>query len=412
MFTDSEEYVRRMNTPFTPPDFSVAELHAHVPKHLFRKSTWKALGYVARNVALALLLYKAALYIDEVPLGLASQRNWSPRSAKAVQWGLWLAYWWWQGLVFGGFWTLGHEAGHGNFSHYKWVNDVLGFILHTFLLIPYYAWRSSHHAHHKATGSLEREENYVPRTRADHGLPAPSKVSPLDYSELFEEAPLVTLLRMIAMQFAGWQAYLLCNIQGSPAYPPGTNHFSPSSALFKRTERAKIIASNIGLAVMSTLLVQYGMHHGLGALVKRYVVPYLLANHWVVMLTFLHHSDPTIPHYRKDEWSFIRGALATVDRPLLGWIGRVLLHNVSHDHIAHHLFSSIPFYNQPQVTKVLRGVLGEHYNYDSSNTFWALYRSFTDCCFVEDNEAILFYKDRKGNAKRALGKLRSGSERD
>jgi hypothetical protein len=46
------------------------------------------------------------------------------------------------------------------------------------------------------------------------------------------------------------------------------------------------------------------------------------------MLTFLHHSDPTIPHYRKDEWSFIRGALATVDRPLLGWIGRVLLHNV------------------------------------------------------------------------------------
>ena len=47
-----------------------------------------------------------------------------------------------------------------------------------------------------------------------------------------------------------------------------------------------------------------------------------------VMITFLHHSDPTIPHFRKEEWSFLRGAASTVDRPTLGWIGRVFLHNV------------------------------------------------------------------------------------
>lgn len=54
-----------------------------------------------------------------------------------------------------------------------------------------------------------------------------------------------------------------------------------------------------------------------------------------VMLTYLHHTDPTIPHYRRGQWSFIRGALATVDRPLLGWMGRFFLHNASHDHMAH-----------------------------------------------------------------------------
>ena len=48
------------------------------------------------------------------------------------------------------------------------------------------------------------------------------------------------------------------------------------------------------------------------------------------MITFLHHSDPTIPHFRKEEWSFLRGAASTVDRPTLGWIGRVFLHNVAH----------------------------------------------------------------------------------
>ena len=46
------------------------------------------------------------------------------------------------------------------------------------------------------------------------------------------------------------------------------------------------------------------------------------------MITFLHHSDPTIPHFRKEEWSFLRGAAATVDRPTLGWIGRFFFHNV------------------------------------------------------------------------------------
>lgn len=46
------------------------------------------------------------------------------------------------------------------------------------------------------------------------------------------------------------------------------------------------------------------------------------------MFTYLHHSDPTIPHYRKEAWTFLRGAAATVDRPLLGWMGRVFLHNV------------------------------------------------------------------------------------
>jgi hypothetical protein len=46
------------------------------------------------------------------------------------------------------------------------------------------------------------------------------------------------------------------------------------------------------------------------------------------MFTYLHHSDPSIPHYRMEEWSFVRGAAATVDRPLLGWMGRFFLHNV------------------------------------------------------------------------------------
>lgn len=105
----------------------------------------------------------------------------------------------------------------------------------------------------------------------------------------------------------------------------------------------------------------------------------------LVMFTYLHHSDPTIPHYRGKAWSFLRGAAATVDRPLMGWMGRFFFHNISHDHVAHResnhcspisfeayvfspqdFFIKAPFYNGPHITERIKIVLGDSYNYDST----------------------------------------------
>jgi hypothetical protein len=75
-------------------------------------------------------------------------------------------------------------------------------------------------------------------------------------------------------------------------------------------------------------------------------------NHWLVMITFLQHTDPLLPHYRSEEFTFPRGALATLDRDLLGdlgsfmgWIGGTVTHGISETHVAHHVSSKIPHYN-------------------------------------------------------------------
>ena len=113
-------------------------------------------------------------------------------------------------------------------------------------MVPYYSWRSTHHAHHvtyirfvsktlltlfiilkKATGSIERDENFVPRTRTDYGLPPIDKAHYLDYHDIFEETPIYTLFRMLLMQLFGWQAYLMFNTLGSKMYPEGTNVSQP-----------------------------------------------------------------------------------------------------------------------------------------------------------------------------------------
>lgn len=49
-------------------------------------------------------------------------------------------------------------------------------------------------------------------------------------------------------------------------------------------------------------------------------------------LSQLNHTDPTIPHFRGESWSFVAGAAAGVDRPLMGWIGRFFFHNVNISH--------------------------------------------------------------------------------
>ncbi|KAG6828272.1 hypothetical protein H0H92_008579 [Tricholoma furcatifolium] len=368
LFEDGKEYEKRIQTPFKPTKVTLSELHAAIPKHLYEKNTVKALMYVWRDVTCALVVYKLGWLIDPAATYLVQNCGVPQIVGIAAKWALWMVYWHWQGIILAGWWCMAHEAGHGTLSNHQWFNHAVGFSFHTFLLVPYYAWRSTHHAHHKATMSVERDENYVPRTRSDYNLPPEAVAHVVDYHDIFEETPIYTVAKMLIMQSFGWQYYLLKNVMGSPKYPPGTNHFQPSSPLFKPHERNGIIASNIGLAIMSCILFLWTQKVGLHYFVKFYFVPYILANHWIVMLTYLHHSDPSIAHYRSKEWTFLRGALATVDRPLLGWAGRFFLHNVSHDH----------------------------------NTFRALYRTFTQCYFIEDDGDIVFYKNKDGKAARML----------
>jgi hypothetical protein len=53
-------------------------------------------------------------------------------------------------------------------------------------------------------------------------------------------------------------------------------HFQPSSPLFKPHERKGIIASNIGLTAMSSILYLWTKQVGLGFFAKLYFVPYLV----------------------------------------------------------------------------------------------------------------------------------------
>jgi bifunctional Delta-12/omega-3 fatty acid desaturase len=53
-----------------------------------------------------------------------------------------------------------------------------------------------------------------------------------------------------------------------------------------------------------------------------------------VAITYLHHTHPDVHHFEAESWTFVKGALATVDRDF-GFVGRHLFHGIIDTHVVH-----------------------------------------------------------------------------
>ena len=244
---------------------------------------------------------------------------------------MWITYWYAQGVQLTGLWVMAHECGHHAFSQYQTLNNIVGTVIHSLLLVPYHAWRISHAKHHQFNCSVENDQVFVPMTPDD-----------LWINEILLETPIVNLLIVGLKLLVGWNpGYLLFNLTGPRKYQRRASHFSPSSPIFNATNRLDIIQSNICL-VCALLSLVYALYLvGLQNVVFYNWIPYIILNAHLVVITFLHHTDTYIPHYRQPAFTWLRGALCTVDRSF-GSVLDMTLHHISDTHVIHHLFHTIP----------------------------------------------------------------------
>jgi omega-3 fatty acid desaturase (delta-15 desaturase) len=68
-----------------------------------------------------------------------------------------------QGVVFWGFFTIGHDCGHSSFSRYHSLNFIVGNLMHSAILTPFESWRITHRHHHKNTGNIDQDEIFYPQ---------------------------------------------------------------------------------------------------------------------------------------------------------------------------------------------------------------------------------------------------------
>lgn len=88
----------------------------------------------------------------------------------------------------------------------------------------------------------------------------------------------------------------------------------PNSSLFRTDEFWDIVLSDVGLLSMMGLVYKLGKVYGFTTMLWTYVLPLMWVNHWIVMITYLHHTHTALPKYTPESWTYLRGALATVDR--------------------------------------------------------------------------------------------------
>jgi omega-6 fatty acid desaturase (delta-12 desaturase) len=197
------------------------------------------------------------------------------------------------------------------------------------------------------------------------------------------------------------------------------SHFQTDSALFAMEEEDRdpagkahaaerrkkrvweVIVSNVGFFGALGAIAAACWAWGAQAVAAYYFVPYLVVNLYLVLITYLQHTDEKVAHYRGAEFNWLRGALSTVDRSY-GWLVDELIHHIADTHVVHHLFHEVPFYNAVEATSIVRQALGPYYLSDHTSIPYAVFRAFHACRFVEDGVAVAHYKSaRDFNKKHA-----------
>jgi len=290
--TPSQKKTQLVDTygnPFEIPDYTIGDIHKAIPKHCFERSAATGLYYVARDMvslSTTFYLFNRFLTPETVP-------------STPLRAALWFLYTVIQGLFGTGLWVMAHECGHQSFSSSKVLNDTVGWICHSALLVPYFSWKISHGKHHKATGHMERDMVFVPSTKEEYATKRGYLLHQID--ELTEETPIATAYHLIAQQLGGWPMYLVTNVTGHNfherqaegkgagkrnGFLGGVNHFQPSSPLFERRDEKYIILSDLGIAAVGSVLFYLGQTYGWGNMLVWYFIPYLWVNHWLGKLGY------------------------------------------------------------------------------------------------------------------------------
>ena len=357
----------------TDPPFTLKQIKDAVPPHCFKRSLVKSLMYLALDLSVISSLYCAAMWL------------YNSAASLYVQCVLWPAYWYAQGAFAFGLWTLGHECGHYAFCDSKKISNAVGLVIHTMLLIPYYSFQITHRKHHGNTNRMDGDEGYVPSTR-----------SLLTYqNDLAFPNTLRRLLHVVKYLLFGWPGYALVHARGR-RYPPSSfmpkpNHFNPYAPFFSRRDFWWVVVSDVALLAWMGLLYFLSTRvYSWSWVLCLYVVPMLVHNAWFVIVTYLQHTDIRVPHYSDEDWTWIKGALCTVDRDygLLNYV----FHHLPDTHVAHHLFPYMPHYHAVEATEAFKKVLGKYYQYDDTPVWRALWKTDSYCRFVEDHGSTLWYK--------------------
>lgn len=434
---------------------TLQEIKQILPSSIFKKSTILSLTYAFIDILVpSILLLLSYHYLLPIIQYLTSSSSLSMSSLLINNFcifSIWLFYSILIGTASMGAWVTAHECGHGAFSNNRLLQDIIGFIYHSLLLVPYFSWQRSHSLHHAYTNHIVDGESHVPPVQNEilksssssvpslsssesSSLPPPSSLaeSVLSKSSLIKRfglqigEPIFGILQIILHLLLGWPAYLLLGVTGGKSRGL-TNHFLPYQLnkgnnrivsdnnntntnldrtisskvpfkrLFPKNMSTKVWLSDLGVLSTLSLLFYLSTIYGFPIILALYGGPYLIINSWLVLYTWLQHTEVDVPHFDNNNHHFVKGAFHTIDRPYPKIIN-FFHHNIGSTHVIHHIDSTIPHYHAKYATEIIKNEYPSLYLYESTPIFQALWRIATKCYITEkmktnNNDELYVFKD-------------------
>ena len=319
------------------------EVKSIIPKDTFQKSTYVSLKYAALDlITTSFSAFIGIKYL--LPLAFTFFYSSNPINQLAGV-ALWMFYSVVTGTCAIGMWVTAHECGHGAFSDNRKLQDFVGYIYHSLMLVPYYAWQRSHAVHHANTNHVTDGETHVPPINANPSKHISNKsIIQKVFGKYIGEA-IYGWGQILLHLLVGWPAYLLIGATGGSSRGL-TNHFVPiqiptAGQSVKEMKRLfpnmslKMLISDIGVVGVLVGLYQLALKFGWNWIIAAYFGPYLVINAWLVGYTWLQHTEVDIPHLPANNFSFLKGAFHTVDRPydqLLYGLVDFLHHHIGSTH--------------------------------------------------------------------------------
>lgn len=307
--------------------FDLKELRDYLPKKCFEKDLSLSLYYYFFDFAVILM-------------GWHFYPLFSQNLFLLIAWEIMMGFFFWAVFV------VGHDCGHTSFSNYYFINNIFGTFAHGFLFVPFSAWKHSHSEHHMYHNNLEKDRSHAWIVTHEEYFYSPkfqnnknAETKNYTFAEQFKIPFGLNILYGI-FHFLSFHYYL---IFGSFDFP----HYWP---YYKKDDLLSFIST------VSAFLIPFTFYQliatSFGDFFFKYIIPLLIFNSWLVIITFLnHHSEETIV-YKNEAFNFVDGALETVDHDF-GFLINFFCHNLTDCHIIHHMFfTQIPHYRLKEATNM------------------------------------------------------------
>ncbi|KAJ4823123.1 hypothetical protein Tsubulata_001891 [Turnera subulata] len=354
---------RKQRVPSEKPPFTLSMLKKAIPAHCFQRSLLRSSSFLVSDFSVCCTLFylaKTCIPILPTPLNYVA----------------WPIYWSVMGAFMTALWIIGHECGHNAFSEYQWVDNILGLILHSALMTPFFSFKYTHGKHHAKTASLTHDGVYLPRLK--NSIPWYSK---------HLDNPAGRVIHIGCMLFLHLPSYILFNAFGQKQ-DRFASHFDPYSPIFTDRERPQVVISDAGILTALYVFYRVSKAHGFAWFSCTYLAPLVVVFVMVSSTTYLNHTNPTLPRYDDSEWEWLRGSLSTIDLDFGFWVNKIT-HDVTKTHICHHLFPMISHYHTVEATEAIKPILGDYYQIDSTPLHKMLYRAVKGCVYAEQDEESL-----------------------